>query len=149
MNRSEEFQINQKPSQSKCVAILNLIMMLIGIIANGLCVYSYVQKRMRKNKFNWYLLVLAKFELIFCFILFINDLTQLINSKSYYLHELNNYFGVLISSIIRTIDSYLVIITLYLSIDRLYAIRYPIDVKNFITNVHVKNLISITLVCFA
>ena len=127
--------------------ILNLILMVIGIIGNSLCIKIYSKKEMRKNKFNWYLLVLAIFELIFCLILVTNNVFRLINPKKYFLHELNSVMGIITGFLIRTIDSYLVLITLYLSIDRLYAITHPIEIKNFITNLHAKYFITITLAC--
>ena len=138
---------NKKIQSSDSFIIFNLILMIIGVIGNSLCIKIYSKKEMRKNKFNWYLLVLAIFELIFCFILFANYLFQIVHPKKYFLYELNNFLGILMGFLIRTIDSYLVLITLYLSIDRLYAIKHPIEIKDFITNLHVKYFISITFAC--
>ena len=138
---------NERKESSEFFVILDLILMVIGLIGNSLCIKIYSKKEMRKNKFNWYLLVLAIFELIFCFILFGNYLFQIVHPKKYFLYELNNYLGIFVGFLIRTIDSYLVLITLYLSIDRLYAIKNPIEIKDFITHLHVKYFISITLAC--
>jgi hypothetical protein len=92
------------------------------------------------RKFNWYLLVLAITELVYCFLVFFDYLFRLVHPANITFHEFNMFTNMLFDYAIHSADSYLVVITLVLSIDRLYAIRNPIKIKNFVTNLHSKYL---------
>ena len=46
---------------------------------------------------------------------------------------------------IHTIDSCTVVLTLLLSIDRLYAIKNPMKIREFITNLHAKKTMTVSL----
>ena len=127
-------------------SIMNLILAFIGVIGNLLCIYIFSQKQLKKNIFNWYLLALAIFEFIFCFIIFMEYLFRVAHPSKFFLHELNKSLNVLIDFSFRTADSYIILITLLLSIDRLYAIKNPLNLKNFITHLHPKLLMILTLV---
>lgn len=127
---------------------INFIMMFIGILSNAICIGILAQKELIKRKFNWYLLILASAELIFCIVLFIDYLFPLIYKEPILLHRLNYHFQIFIYFIIHFTDSYSVAITLLLSIDRLYAIRHPIRIKNFITNKNSKFLLISIFIVF-
>ena len=122
---------------------INIILLSFGIIGNILCIFAFSRKKMIIRKFNWYLLILAIFELIFCVFLFGEYLLKMFNNTPMYL---NQYINTVIDFTIHTIDTFVVLITLILSIDRLYAIKNPIKFKFFITNVHAKCLVLITLI---
>ena len=124
---------------------VNLALMLVGIIGNVLCIYGFSKKKMRIRKFNWYLLILSIFELLFCIILSVDYLFRLFNKLPKFLHDLNTYTSIIIDFLIHTTDSYIILITLILSVDRLYAIKNPIKIKEFVTNLHSKNLVVISL----
>ena len=126
---------------------LNMVLLMIGIITSLLSIYAFLQKELQRRKFNWYLLVLTTFELIFCSTLFIDYLFSKVWIEKIFLHDFNKYTNFIIDFTIHTTDSYMRILTLFLSIDRLYAIYIdPIKVKDFITNVHAKSLISVSFI---
>ena len=124
---------------------MNISLFLIGIITNAFCFYVFLQKKMKIAKFNWYLLVLAIVELFFCFILFIDYSFQLFNEKKLLLHQFNKVLNLIFDYFVHSLDSYSALITLILSIDRLYAIRNPLEIKFFVTNLHAKLLIFTSL----
>ena len=126
-------------------SFLDLGIFLIGLICNSLSIYVFSRKKMRVIKFNSYLLVLAVFELMFCFILSIDNLFVFFNHKNILLHQVNKYSNIVFDNIVHTIDSYSSIITFILSIDRLYAIWKPMEIKSFITQIHTKLLIFVSL----
>ena len=111
---------------------ITVILMLLGIVGNILSVYVFLQRKRR----HFYLLLLASFELVFCVIIFIDYFFRMIYNKSMFLHDLNIFINIIIDFLIHTIDSFTVIITLLLSIDRLYAIQHPIKINYFITKLH-------------
>ena len=51
---------------------LNIFMMTLGLVLNMLSISTFLQKKLLRRKFNWYLLVLTIFELIFCVTVFID-----------------------------------------------------------------------------
>jgi hypothetical protein len=120
---------------------VNLILLIIGTIGNILCIYVYSQNRMRKHKFNLYLLVLAVLELLFCLTLSFDYLFHLIHPNKIIFHDLNDLIDSVMDFLINTTDSYIAIITIFISIDRYNAIINPFQVKNFITNLFAKRLI--------
>ena len=127
------------------VSQINMVIMLFGIIGNVLCIYVFAQKRMIKRKFYFYLLILAICELIFCLVLFLDYSYRFTNRGKITLHDSNLFMNITIEFLIHTTDSYSGLITLILSIDRLYAIRNPMKIKKFITNLHSKCLLLSTL----
>lgn len=114
------------------VARINLFTMLFGIIGNFICICVLMQKTLLNRKFNWYLLILALADLIFCFIVFINYYIVFTNpSRALYdLSKITCYFT---DYVVSSIDAFCVYLTLVLSIDRLYAIKKPIKSKMFLT----------------
>ena len=125
---------------------VNLTLLILGTIGNILCIYVYSQTRMRKSKFNWYLLVLAIFELIFCLTLSFDYLFHVIHPNNIIFHDLNDLIDSVMEFLINSTDSYIAIITIFISVDRYNAIINPLQVKNFITNLYPKRLIFISLV---
>jgi hypothetical protein len=101
---------------------------------------------MRKHRFNLYLLVLAVFELLFCLTLSIDYLFHLIHPNKIIFHDLNDLIDTVMDFLINTTDSYIAIITIFISIDRYNAIVNPFKVKNFITNLFAKRLIFISFI---
>ena len=141
-------------TQLHAVDWVNFSLMIIGIFTNLLCIFIFSLKSSTKTKFNWYLLVLSVFELIFCFILGIDYFYRIISTSTglgltMFLHDLNIYTKIIMDFSAHTSDSYTIFLTLLLSIDRLYAISHPIKFKNFITNTHSKSLMlsSFTILC--
>jgi hypothetical protein len=134
-NSSDKF----KAESSICS--INIFFMVFGIIANIISIAAFSQKNLRKRKFNWYLLILAIFELIFCLAVFADNIFMKISEKKIYLHALNKISGIIIDFTVHTTDSYTTVLTVLLSLDRLYAIRKPMKIKQFITNLHAKKLI--------
>ena len=124
----------------------NLILMAFGIFGNFLCIYVFTRKEMNSRKLNWYLLVLAIAELVFCLVLFIDYTFSLLNEARMTLHEFNTSMKIVIDLITHSADSFSGIVTLLISIDRLYAIMNPIEIRNFITNLHAKLLVNLLLV---
>ena len=102
---------------------------------------------MIKRKFNWYLLILAICELIFCSILFIDYAFRFMNPGKLSLHDANIFLKIMIDFFVHTTDSFSCVITLLLSIDHMYAIRNPNKIRNFITNLHSKSLLMLIFVC--
>ena len=121
-----------------------VIILTIGVPGNVCCIYVYLQKSMRKRKYNWYLLVLAIFELLFSLILSVDYLYKMLTEDSIFLHDLNVYTNMLIDYLIHLIDSYVTILTLILSIDRLNAINNIAVQKNYVTHQHAKFSVFIT-----
>ena len=120
--------------------------MLVGIITNIISIYVFLKKRLRKRKFNLYLLVLTVFELIFCSLLFVDYFFAKLNKDTKFLHDYKEFAGLFFDFTIHTIDSCIVILTLVLSVDRLYAIENPMKIKFFVTYLHAKyvTFVSIT-----
>jgi hypothetical protein len=128
------------------VCKINLLMMSIGVIGNILCIHVFSKKKMIIRKFNWYLLVLSVFEIIFCLIIFIDYLYRVLNNIPVFLHDLNDFTKSIFDFIIHTTDSFILLITLILSIDRLLAIKDPIKAKYFITNTRSKCLLTVNFI---
>jgi hypothetical protein len=129
----------------KWASILNILLMFIGINGNILNIIAFSNKKMRKHKFNIYFLVSTLFKLIFCLTLLFDYLFSKIYSESIFLHSLHTASEIIIDFIIHISDSFVSILTLFLSLDRLYAILYPLKIKEFITNLYAKSLTIISL----
>jgi hypothetical protein len=123
---------------------LNLSFLAIGFIGNGLCIYAFSKKRMRSVKLNLYSLAIAVFQFIFCLFLFGDYIYRLFSSEKVFLHQFNKILNILFDCSIHTIDSYLAVLRLILSIDRLYAIKKPLNIKTFATNLHANRFIILT-----
>ena len=126
--------------------ILSTIFMTLGIFDNIICIYAFLQDKLLEKKFNWYLLITSVFKLIFCITLISDYICLKIHHK--FLHDLNKIVGLLIDFVIHTSDSCIALLTVFLSLDRLYAIRHPLKLKDFFTNLHAKYLISSSLCIF-
>jgi hypothetical protein len=125
---------------------LNLSIMTIGIIGNAFCIFIFLKRNVLAQKFKYYLMILALCELIFCIILFLDYLFRYIHPDHILLHQFNKILTILFDYLVHTLDAFLCVITLTLSIDRLYAIRNPLKIKLFITNLHSKFLTIIIFV---
>lgn len=130
LNPTEPPSIHEKIES--IVARVNLGSMLFGILGNFICILVLMQKTLLNRRFNWYLLILALADMIFCFIVFVNYYIVFTNpSRALYdLSKLTCYFT---DYVVSSIDAFCVFLTLVLSIDRLYAIKRPIKSKMFLT----------------
>jgi hypothetical protein len=135
-------ELIKKESLVEVSCIINLVLLVLGVIGNTLCIWVYSKKSMRKSRFNWYLLILAVFELTYCFILSTDYLFEIIHPNNIQLRKLNRFLEILINFSVHLIDSYIAIIILLLSIDRYNAVKYPSKVKFSIKNLYAKRLIS-------
>ena len=124
----------------------NLIITFLGIVNNAICIGVFSQKKLLQRKFNIYLLVLTIFEMIFCTVLFADYIYSKFNTHGIFLHNLNKYMRILISFLVEASDSYIGILTAILSLDRLYAIKYPLEINDFVTHRHVRSLIAVPLI---
>ena len=130
---------------NKTAFISNLILMILGALDNFMAFCTFLQKDLRKRKFNWYLLTITIFEIFFCCTGFIDYIFLKIYDQNIFLHDLNKISYITVDYILHTSDSCVVVLTLLLSIDRLYAIKHPLKIKEFITNLHAKKTIFISL----
>ena len=117
---------------------LNIFFSFVGIVCNIFSIYAFSKKRLRTRKANWYMLVLTAFELLFCFTLFLDYIFAKVYSERIFFHELNELTRILVDFTIHTSDSCIAMLSLLLSFDRLYAIKYPLKIKEFFTNLHAK-----------
>jgi hypothetical protein len=123
---------------------LNIGILVFGVIMNTISISAFAHKELRKRKFNWYLLVLTIVELIFCLIV-LTDYMFSVFGERIFLHAFNKITNILIDFTIHTSDSYITALTLLLTLDRLYAIKRPMQIKMFITNLHAKKMMTISL----
>ncbi len=127
------------------VSRVNMGQMLFGIIGNLICICVFKNKALLKKRFNWYLLILAFIDCIFCAIVFLNYLVYNIKEERA-LYDLSKFTCYFTDFIVNSVDEYSVFLTLLLSIDRLNAIINPIRNKFFITNRYQKQLTIIGIV---
>ena len=131
-------------SLQSIACILNAFILIIGIISNIVSSCTLLQKKLRKRKFNWYLLVTSIIEFLYCLILLVDYLFSLIYTKKIFLHSFNQISRIIIDFAVHTSDSYIGILTLFLSLDRLYAIKHPLLIKEYFTNLHAKFIIIVS-----
>lgn len=130
-------------------AKINFFLMSFGLIANTICILVFSSKRLRKCKFNVYLLILAVIELFYCLIVWLDVFCVVACTNPRLLTEMHRFYYLIIPSLAYTLDAATVIITLLLSIDRLYAIFRPMKIKTFATHTHLKLLVALSLaLCF-
>jgi hypothetical protein len=145
INLTDSIDLNIK-NYTNLVSKTNVVMLAFGIFGNILSIYVLSHKKMLARKFNYYLMILTIFELIFCFLLFIDYLYMIFNSDSVFLHDENMYLSIAFDFSIHTTDSFTQLITLILSIDRNHAIKNPMKHRYFITNTRSKLLVFISLI---
>ncbi len=121
-----QFQIDDLVSK------FNMGSMLFGIFANLLCISVFANKTQLKRKFHYFLLALANADLLYCLLVFLNYLVFIIDPPNV-LYDLNSFTCYLTDYIIGSIDSFCILITMVLSIDRVYAITKPLNFKEFPT----------------
>jgi hypothetical protein len=148
LNESFQYELNESEENihDKIEYILSLVnfgLMLFGIFANLICICIFAKKHLLAKKFNWYLLVLAAADLLFCLIAFINYFIYAITKPQKAIYELSVFTCYLTDYIVNSTDAFCVYLTLIVSFDRLYAIRYPIESRAFITTRSPKRLILV------
>ena len=118
-NQSNNQTSSQSYSDEDIIALtettcrINFILMIFGIFVNIVCIFVFLQKQMKKRKFNLYLLILAIFELIFCSIVFFDYFFRLISSKPIFLHDYNVFTNIIIDYAIHSTDTYVVVIIIF------------------------------------
>ena len=127
--------INQNNLSTKITNIVgkfNLVLMFFGTLSNMVCVRVFVKKSMLKKRFNKYLFAHSFVNILFCLLTFINYLVYILYEEKNFsdLHKLSCYFHDYILNLLDALSVYLAVI---LSIDRLYTIKKPIKIKNFLT----------------
>ena len=125
-------------------ARVNYFLMLFGIVGNSLCMCVLVQKKLLGHRFNCYLLVLALVDLVFSTVVFANYSVMYTNPNRA-LFDLNKVACYFTDYFVHAIDSFCVIITLIVSLDRFYAIIKPIRLRSLFTNRYPK---QISAACF-
>ena len=127
------------------VSKINFGSMLFGIFANILCISVFANRQQLKKKFHYYLLSLAIADLLYCVIVFLNYLVFLIDPPNviYDMSRITCYFT---DYIVGSIDAFCFLITLVLSVDRLYVIARPFNFRDFITYRSPKLLIMLYIV---
>jgi hypothetical protein len=125
---------------------INFFTMLFGIFANIFSMIIFLQRELRVRKYNWYLAMLSFFDFTFCFIVFTSYLVLRHSNPTKSLFDLNIVTCFMTDYIVNLIDSCCVILTLILSIDRLYAILSPFNSRNFYIYRYPKKTAFITFV---
>lgn len=123
---------------SRTLSRINFIFMSFGLISNTLSILIFSTKALRKSKFNVYLLILAIIELNFCLTIWIDEIFGLVVDTPKTLSEISYELQVLFHFMSSFLDSFAIMITLILSIDRYYAILRPLRIKDFITTKNTK-----------
>jgi hypothetical protein len=126
----------------RAISKINLIAMFFGIFGNVLCVMVFSIKSMLKIRFNWYLYILSLVDVCFCLLTFINYLIYFFDEEKS-LKDLSKFSCYFHDYILNLLDAYSVYLAFILSIDRLYAIKQPIKIKDFFTHKYPKYVVLI------
>ena len=124
--------------------ILNAFLLVIGTFGNSVSIIVFLHKKLIKHKFNWYLLIISVFKLLFCSILLIDIVFTKIYIEFMFLRELNEATNKVITFVLYTCDSNVALSRIFFSSDRLNAIKNPMQKANFITQLHAKKLIILS-----
>jgi hypothetical protein len=121
------------------IAKINICVTFFGIIGNFLCIIILFQKKLLCRKFNFYLLLLSFSELFYCMIVIVNS------SKFYFdtprfIFDMSSITCLFTDYLVGAIDGYCVLLTLVLSVDRLYAIAKPMRSRHFLTSRYPKRV---------
>ena len=144
-NQSINYTIFDETRPYEVAYYFNVCLLSIGLVNNFVCFFVFLNKNLRKRKFNWYLLALAVFEFLFCLIGFIDYIFVKVHKQEIFLHDLHKLSYMIINYIIHTSDSCVSILTLLVSMDRLYAIKNPMKIKEFFTCRHAIKTITSSL----
>jgi hypothetical protein len=125
----------------------NLIICLMstGLLGNIVSFCVFLKRKLLVHKCNWYLLILTIFEVLFCLIVLTDYLFSKFYIRPIFLHDYSYIASVIIDFTIHTSDLCSNILTLFLALDRLYAIKHPLRIQEFITHSHSKKLVFISL----
>ena len=117
-NFSEE-RISMKLEQHIITVVVysNSLLLGIGILGNLISFFVFLNKALRKRKFNLYLLSLTVFKFFFCIILFIDFMFIVIHKSGLFLHNIHKISFIIIDYTIHTIDCCTVVLTMLLSTD--------------------------------
>lgn len=126
------------------VTRVNFFIMLCGVVCNLVCMCVLLQKKLLGRKFNYYLLVLALADFSFSVIVFVNYCV-IYQTKDRAIYDLSRFTCYLTDYIMQTLDSFCVILTLIVSLDRFYAIINPVKLRLTFINRHPKNVAAL---CF-
>ena len=141
---SDVYKFDTEIKVTKEIAfILSIIFMILGVVGNVMCIYAFLHRKLLEHKFNWYLLIVSFFKLIFCATLLTDYLFSKLYKDPIFLHDLNEISGKIVDFTIHSTDACIVFLTIFLSYDRLYAIKQPMKIRDFLTNLHAKRIILI------
>ena len=130
------------------VIMINLILMIFGIIGNILCICVFCRKSMVKRRFNWYLLILACVDLLFCCMIFAGYLVRYPNGERS-LYDLSKITCYLNEYILNVLDSLTVFLALIMSVDRFYGVLCPVKSKRFYTNLYPMRVVALVFLFIA
>jgi hypothetical protein len=140
------YKFDEDILKTKRISFVLTSLFLIIDINNITSVYVFSQKKLRAHKFfNWHLHVASIFKLVFCFTLLVDFSFSNCFKESIFSHELNEAATKLIDFILLTADSSISYSTIFLTLDRWQAIKNPMQISEFITNLHAKCLIDVSL----
>lgn len=139
--KKQKINLHKGEEEITAADFINLVILTTGVVTSILRILIFSKKKLIRKKFNWYLFLLSIFDFIFCVTLSVDYLHRIFSDKKIFLHNLNLNYLIIMDFIAHTSDSFTIILTLILSIDRLYAISYPIKIKHFITNTRSKLLV--------
>lgn len=150
INYSHQYQFHlQLELFGSLIGKINFYFMSFGLISNTVCIFILSTKYLRKSKFNIYLMILAVVELLFCLTIWTDELCEIACSNCTRLSQYNPTMGITIYFLAFFLDSCAVMITLLISIDRLFAIYHPLKINEFSTRKHIKRVIFFgMLLCF-
>jgi hypothetical protein len=69
----------------------------------------------------------------------------MISKENKFLHDINLYLKMIFDFLIQTLNSFIFMVTLHVSINRLYAIECPLNIRNFLINVYSKYIFILIL----
>ena len=142
---TERTSFKLEAQRINAIVYSNSVLLSIGIVGNLISFFVFLNKTLRKRKFNWYLLTLTVFKFVFCLFFFIDYILIAIHKHRLFLHNVQRIFFMIIDYTIHTSDCCAVVLTLLLSTERLYAIKNPMEIKEFFTNLHAKRTITVSL----
>lgn len=125
------------------VSKINFCSMLFGIFGNLICIGVLFHRKMLRKKFHIYLLALAFSDLFFCLIVFSNYAFYIFNPPNL-LYDISWFTCLFTDYIYKSFDATGVLLTLIVSLDRIYAITRPINFRNSLTLRYPKLLVILT-----
>ena len=67
---TERTSFKLEAQRINAIVYSNSVLLSIGIVGNLISFFVFLNKTLRKRKFNWYLLTLTVFKFVFCLFFF-------------------------------------------------------------------------------